>query len=174
MNSTNLQFIIDYIYHGEVQIYQEQLDPFLDVAEKLKVSGLISEPNQESFSDSQPKPNNPKILQSTSNESDTLTAEENIAYEYESEANVCERKIALTVSTENESEVDAKVSEILEKNGDNFVCTVCSKVGKHRYNMTRHVQTHIGGLSYPCNTCDKTFRSKNSLQKHSYLFHKSG
>merc|ERR1712126_279281 len=35
-------FIMDYIYQGEVQIFQEQLDDFLEVAQKLKIAGLIN------------------------------------------------------------------------------------------------------------------------------------
>ena len=35
VNSVNLSFILDYIYQGEVTIYQEELDNFLDVAQKL-------------------------------------------------------------------------------------------------------------------------------------------
>ena len=34
VDSQNLGFILDYIYQGEVQIYQEQLDPFLNIAQK--------------------------------------------------------------------------------------------------------------------------------------------
>ena len=33
---------MDYIYKGEVQIYQEQLDDFLQVAQKLQIAGLVS------------------------------------------------------------------------------------------------------------------------------------
>ena len=33
---------MDYFYKGEVQIYEDQLDDFLEVAQKLKVVGLIS------------------------------------------------------------------------------------------------------------------------------------
>ena len=50
INSRNLQFIIDYIYHGEVEIYQEQLDNFLDVAQKLRIEGLIGEQNEQNNS----------------------------------------------------------------------------------------------------------------------------
>ena len=46
VNSVNLEFVMNYIYLGEVQIYQEQIDSFLDVAQKLKVSGLISDGKQ--------------------------------------------------------------------------------------------------------------------------------
>ena len=33
--------IMDYIYEGEVNIYQNDLDAFLDVAQKLKIQGLV-------------------------------------------------------------------------------------------------------------------------------------
>ena len=33
---------MDYFYKGEVQIYEDQLDDFLEVAKKLKVVGLVS------------------------------------------------------------------------------------------------------------------------------------
>ena len=42
IHSTNLSLILDYIYQGEAQIYQEHLDSFLDVARKLKIEGLIT------------------------------------------------------------------------------------------------------------------------------------
>ena len=53
VDSTNLGFIMDYIYHGEIQIYQEQLDSFLSVAGKLKVSSLNSDENEKGYSDLQ-------------------------------------------------------------------------------------------------------------------------
>merc|ERR1711881_784150 len=42
VDSTSLGFVLDYIYQGEVQIYQNELDKFLDVAQKLKKEGLLS------------------------------------------------------------------------------------------------------------------------------------
>ena len=43
VSSGELQFVLDYIYHGEVQIHEEQLDRFLEVAKKLKLEGLTNE-----------------------------------------------------------------------------------------------------------------------------------
>ena len=43
VSSAELQCVLDYIYQGEVQIYQEQLDRFLVVAQRLKLEGLISQ-----------------------------------------------------------------------------------------------------------------------------------
>ena len=52
VNSTNLGFILDYIYKGEVNLYQEQLDSFLESAQKLEIEGLLGGDNQEIVEDS--------------------------------------------------------------------------------------------------------------------------
>ena len=49
INSTNLGFILDYIYKGEVNLYQEQLDSFLGSAEKLEIEGLLGGDSQENM-----------------------------------------------------------------------------------------------------------------------------
>ena len=36
----DLEAILDFIYHGEANIYQEDLDGFLALAEELKLRGL--------------------------------------------------------------------------------------------------------------------------------------
>ena len=41
LNQSDLNNVLDYIYHGEIQIYQHDLDRFLEIAERLKLEGLI-------------------------------------------------------------------------------------------------------------------------------------
>ena len=43
ISSINLGFILDYIYYGEVNLFQEQLDNFLESAQKLEIKGLQGE-----------------------------------------------------------------------------------------------------------------------------------
>ena len=40
VSSINLGLILNYIYQGEVKIYQEQLDRFIEFAQKLEINGL--------------------------------------------------------------------------------------------------------------------------------------
>ena len=47
VSSSNLKNILDYIYCGEVQLFQDQLDSFLDAAQKLKISGLLTTASME-------------------------------------------------------------------------------------------------------------------------------
>ena len=42
ISSTELNDILDYVYHGEVNINQEDLDRFLKIADRLKLEGLMS------------------------------------------------------------------------------------------------------------------------------------
>ena len=41
VSSANLELILDYIYYGEVNLYQEQLDSFLENAKRLEIEGLM-------------------------------------------------------------------------------------------------------------------------------------
>ena len=41
INQRELTHIMEYIYEGELNIYQNELDAFLDVAQKLKIQGLV-------------------------------------------------------------------------------------------------------------------------------------
>merc|ERR1719480_225863 len=41
VTSKEIKNILDYIYNGEVNIFQEELDRFLSVAKRLKLEGLL-------------------------------------------------------------------------------------------------------------------------------------
>jgi len=43
INNQDLNNILDYIYNGEVQIYQDDLERFLNIAQRLKLQGLLSD-----------------------------------------------------------------------------------------------------------------------------------
>ena len=89
----------------------------------------------------------------------------------------------LSLNTNDMSEIDAKINENLEVLDDgNFRCRICGKdtTGNLKtpkrvlkQNMKGHIETHIEGLSYPCQLCGKEFRSKNSFSVHRTLKHKN-
>merc|ERR1712189_81049 len=154
IDSTNLQFILNYIYEGEVQLYQEQLNSFLNVAQKLQISGLLgdqiegdelTDENKEIVKPKNFKKERKSFPQSTQNESITKT---------------------ISVIGHNQEEVDQKIRDLITKESDIYKCTVCGKLSNHLANMKRHVEVHIDGLSYSCNICDKTFRSMRAKADH--------
>ena len=58
-------------------------------------------------------------------------------------------------------DLDARKMALIEKVEDgisNWRCTVCgktTKVGSSIQDMKRHTETHLEGVSYPCNQCGK-------------------
>ena len=49
----------------------------------------------------------------------------------------------------------------------------CDYTAKHNSGtIRRHIETHLDGLSYPCNMCNKEFRSNDSLYHHNRKLHK--
>ena len=47
ISAAQMEQVLDYIYHGEVNIYQEDLDHFLSIAQKLKLEGLLELPYED-------------------------------------------------------------------------------------------------------------------------------
>ena len=70
--------------------------------------------------------------------------------------------------------IEARISENLQKDEDGtFSCRLCGKAGvKLSRNMKNHIETHLEGLSFPCNHCGKTFRSRNNLNIHKFRHHR--
>ena len=88
-------------------------------------------------------------------------------------------KIVVKVSSEDTSEIRKTLQQYMETDtAGNFRCTICGKesVESHRgsakRNLENHIETHLEGLSYPCQICGKTFRSKNAFSIHKTRYHK--
>ena len=69
-------------------------------------------------------------------------------------------------------EAKRAVDDILIKDGDNWVCKVCYKSSKKSCDLRRHAEVHIEGLSFPCQLCGDTFRSRMQLNNHKQYNHR--
>ena len=187
VSSVNLGLILDFIYNGEVQIFQEQLDSFLESARKLEIEGLLgkSEDSQEKissvqkthennikqFKDEQPQPPQEKqkidnLMSSADvkmlriNDNSVNTRRQ---YSRRTSSSV-ERIDVASLSTE---EIKDKIEALHEKIDRNWNCLVCDYTTKtHKGDIRRHVETHLDGLCYTCIICSKEFRSRNALSQH--------
>ena len=75
---------------------------------------------------------------------------------------------------ETQEEITAAIKsniEYLEK--DNiWRCKICGKTQIIRNKLEQHMETHVTGFSYPCNSCGKTFKSRPSYYNHKSKQHK--
>ena len=183
LKSKDLTAMMDFIYHGEVNIYQDDINDFLSLAEELQLKGLTG-PKDENLEE---KINNMPYnsTQVTKNESLPDKAMTPSPYKDETIKEMADEftertwnnqsifpgdsnKIMVSYDTTNE-DLKEKLSSMMEYMGDGnnkWKCLVCGKVSRDRTDMGRHVECHLEGVSYPCNQCGKVSRSRNALRVH--------
>ena len=73
-----------------------------------------------------------------------------------------------SVNFENIEELDHKINDMIEKVDGTMRrrCIPCGKLSRGSSDAREHAETHIEGLSFPCQYCEKTFRSRHSLKMH--------
>ena len=158
--------ILDYIYYGEVKIYQDDLDRFLNIAERLKLEGLMSEKNDaaaytEAIIDAK----------EVFNDTKDLVLEDEVKFRNGKEEN----KIAIN-SEEYPciAELDAKILEHIEKDvGGRWICKICAKSLRFKTHAKEHVEIHFDGLQFPCLDCGTLSRSRRGLRDHISSKHKA-
>ena len=182
MKAKDLEAIVDFIYYGETNIYQEDLEDFLSLAEELQLKGLtgsdsetndtIKEPTVQKEKERKYQTKKDLIYASKATE---VTLDTTLEEYQKNSKDFIDTQVVLSEDV-NKEELEAKKMSLMEKveNGIiNWRCTVCGKTAKTTQNMKTHIETHLEGLSYPCNKCGKVTRSSNSLHTHISVFHRS-
>ena len=160
VNSKELNDILDYIYNGEIQIYQENLDSFLNIAQRFKLEGLIQQESDNPMEDENLEPFE-----------DHDTIERIVVPKAHLNVTKSEKEKIISVSSSadypNMEELDQKLEEMYERQPDGkFMCHSCGKMTRFKRDAMEHAETHIDGLSFPCQYCDKSFRSRSALRSH--------
>ena len=183
-NFEDLLAIVDFLYHGEANIYEEHLDRFLKIAEEIKLKGLNGgeggrEPEKGNAQNHIKQTNNHSV-KNTDTDRNIETVESNI--ELPNIYLLCENpeNSNIAVAKQNFSGNMKELDELIEtmmgksenmiKRGNQmikaYVCQVCGKEDQ-KINIKYHIEAnHIEGVCVPCNLCEKSFSSRNSLRVH--------
>ena len=180
VKSENLIAIVDFLYRGEANVYQENLDSFLAIAEELKLKGLMGQPENietvnnctdPNFGQKDSKPFYKREKSNTNAEQRQLNLKPDLDNQPQPQNNV--QRIANP--TNLLQELDEKVKSMMEKsqnicsNGSRAkLCKICGKEGQS-VAIRDHIEAnHLDGVSLPCNACEKRFRSRIRLKHHIY------
>ena len=179
ISSINLGLILDYIYHGEVNLSQEQLDSFLGCAQKLELEGVIGYNNDEQEIDEDGE--NMVALKREVVELDEERKMVNVDQTNTTIRHCSRASASITfnndINTDVRSmtpeEIEKKTRELYERKDGVWICLICGYVSLSSSSTVRkHVETHLEGLSYTCAMCSKVFRTRNALYKHNGKVHK--
>ena len=180
VSSINLGFILDYIYYGEVNLLQEQLDRFLESAQKLEIKGLLGN-NQEcqegSEYDNESYLKNESVQEQSQKDEDCRLSrmDENSYLKVRRDTRRYPKDKdfkQFDVSSMTAEEIELKMNELYQKVDGTQRCMACTYSTKFSRDIMKHIEIHLDGLSYTCPTCNKEFRSTNSLKNHISIYHK--
>ena len=187
IKSVDLVAMVDFLYSGEANVSQENLDSFLAIAEELQLNGLTGSNDQNELNERElhrdPLGTKPKQKYETNqmlSESDTRTAtkeSKRTVFKEQRDKVRKEENNALAIPLSGDlQQLDETVKSMMEtsqslvrygKNqGRGKTCKVCGKEGQTT-DIMRHIEAnHLEGVAIPCNHCNKIFRSRHSLRNH--------
>ena len=177
VNSKDIRNVMDYIYNGELQIFQEYLDRFLNVAQRLKIEGLLAGSEDDQEKDSIIKKSEFYETENTFHHvEDTPIEKKRIKLPNQSKRR--ERsmiaKVSTDISQENMTELEEQIEKNIVRNFDRSLSRkICSKTFVKKDHIKKHIETHLEGLSFSCPVCEKNFRSRNALALHKSRRHRN-
>jgi len=180
--SEDLLAILDFLYFGEANVFQENLDSFLAIAEELKLKGLTGQTSSDLVEDQEkcanPKPiNKPKEILKTSENSDVQNIAEAsqvfaVSNQFSGDLQALDEKVNLMMEKNQYMIPAGKRADGTPRRERAFTCKVCGKEGLV-FGIRYHIEAnHLEGISIPCDYCDKAFGSRHSLKMHKIRFHK--
>ena len=181
LRSEDILAMVDFLYHGEANVRQENLDSFLALAEELKLKGLSGNSQQEKEPEMAAVQNQKtKVKQENNRKSQAHHLESNFK-EAPPKGSLNETTVALAndkISVDLQN-LDEQIKSMITKSevsagpGKGYMasCNVCGKEGPY-FNMPNHVETnHITGVTHACDICGKISRSKHLLRMHFSYIH---
>ena len=187
-HSKDFLSIIDFLYFGEANVFQDDLDSFLAIAEEIQLKGLTGQTSSDLMEEQEKTQPLEPIFESKDFLKKSTTNREDIVHDKDVESKT---SMALALSNQPRRDLqalDEKVKSMMEKslnmipdgkrpNGmpkqsKSWICKVCGKEG-HSHIIKDHIEVnHLEGVSIPCDFCDKTFSVRTYLHNHLNKFHR--
>ena len=163
VKESHLVAILDFIYHGEVNIEHEDLEEFMLVGEELQIKGLETSGHKSTKSKNPTKSKCDTIIQPKS--------EPKEGYEDKDIFNNGQRNIT------NTEDLDREINSLIQKaENKGFSCKMCGIKMSTTQSMRNHIEgKHIEGFSHPCMKCEtgKNFKTRHSLAVHNSQRHRN-
>ena len=185
VKSHEIQAILDFIYCGEANVFEVNLEAFLALAEDLKLKGLTEQKlrnnGSESMKSHDPKTDKSKTYFEDESYMSTITRK----FQHDSDSLISQDSLAAqskqTTTSIELDQPDVQVKSMMEDSGNMIlvgkaprkamICKVCGKEGEFG-NIKRHIESnHISGGTHPCDVCGKISRFRHGLSQHKLFNH---
>ena len=164
----SLEAMVDFVYRGEANVLQEELDSFLALAEELQLRGLTG--NGENSEAPVPEKQTYSSTDGTIPSVKSRVKDENkmVFSQMPTHGTMVPmgQRTKQTVQVQVSEETARKVEAMITKQDGLWTCLVCNFKSSKNCHLKEHVEKHIKGLQYPCNYCGKVLRSFTAIRQH--------
>ena len=191
--------IVEFIYHGQINVYQKSLDKFYEIGKSLKLNGLNG-------SHSQFIENELENQREDHDDMEGVVSQNNCVMLYENEATVKAKseqvkkdlldwdikQVPIIPKTEDSKAslpqinfgkditniygLKEAIHSSIIKSGENFLCKICPKSSVNIWKAKSHAQMHVKSQiipgSHSCLMCGKIFTTSKRLETHKIKKHK--
>ena len=165
VKSGDLSVVVDFLYHGEAKVFEEDLDSFLAIAEEFQLMGLMNEPDKIVLERNEDQSEPASKTKKTSQVPIKQTYSDNLP----STKPEAERKVIVPNDFSYDlDELEARVMSMMQKSENRLSDTylnrrayICKECGKEGFvaAIKDHIESnHLGGIRLPCTYCGKIFR----------------
>ena len=166
VSADDLNNVMEYIYNGEVKLYQTNLKRFLDVAQRLKLEGMTDMENED-----EDLLENKVATKMELDETEEVASPEEVASSNEvpyppnsntSVENLNEGEESSTADAPQQVVKSKEISSV----GSKFQCPQCDKLFTHNSTVHQHIRNIHEGVKYDCNQCDYQATKQTHLKIH--------
>lgn len=180
--SEDMTAVVDFLYRGEANVLQDNLDSFLAIAQELQLEGLTGESkNCDKIEDkAESIPLETRKMGAFAKEESkqffpSAASTQRLHNDYDKNAGTVAEESHFSVDV---SDIDNQCNSLMLKTSERahgkavYECKVCGKK-EIKGNLRKHIEAnHLEAVLVPCPKCEKIFRSKNSKAVHMSRDHK--
>ena len=180
IKSTDLVSLVDFMYYGEVNINQDHLGHFLNLAKEIQIKGLDSQDIAEDLVPTKPflspiqkrkdiKPRSKHVKKETTEYESTLQLDKTNTIETNQS-----RSINIFQDEAQVVKLRKEINTMIEKNEMGYMCKVCGVSMIKRHHIGNHIEAKHMEVEHPCLLClnGTKYGSRKSLAQHMSFKHK--
>ena len=164
--------LVKFIYLGETEVGQHDLDLFMKAASKFKIKGLSNEMEPKTQKELLPNYSEPQKEKRTRLEID-YTHKQKESFIKQEEVDLCEVSLLPRADEViNDEGVDALCqSNEVRKLGGSYQCEKCDYQAIKGSHLKAHIKAKHDGIKFPCSMCEYKASFSSDLKKHQRRIH---
>ena len=175
----DLQAIMNFIYLGQTEVGQDDIESFMKAAKDLNIKGLSEArgniPFKSIANDLKIEPTNSEFNIHKKKEQLSESSRNLAEYEEEGTSDFDEAEIIVVLEGMNDSNLspdyDSMNESVSQSESGKYSCTQCGKFYNLSTGLRRHIKSAHEGVRYPCEECEYKATTGDNLKRHIKTFH---